>query len=128
MNHQLHRAGRGKRRNRAREQFWLEVFKHFADSGRSIRSFCMSRGLSEPSFYFWRRRLAGRDGAAGSEQGPAPAPPMFLPVRIAGAATGRMEVVLGRGRRIRLRGPVDRMALAEVVRTLESIQVGSVSC
>jgi hypothetical protein len=32
---------------------------------------------------------------------------------------GRMEIILAGGRRIRLRGPVDRSALAEVVAALE---------
>jgi hypothetical protein len=29
-------------------------------SGLSIRQFCLREGFSEPSFYWWRRELAGR--------------------------------------------------------------------
>jgi len=128
MKHQSHRVGRGTRRNRVREQFWRDILKQFADSGQSVRAFCKSRSLSEPSFYGWRRRLAERDAATGSGDRLPSAPPAFLPVHIAGQATGQMEIVLGSGRRIRFRGPVDRAALTEVITALESVPAGSVSC
>lgn len=128
MKHQPHRVGRGTRPNRVREQFWRDVLKQFADSGQSVRGFCKSHDLSEPSFYCWRRTLAQRDAAAGSDECLPSTPPAFLPVHIAGQVTGQMEIVLGGGRRIRLRGPVDRAALAEVVTALESVHTGSVSC
>ncbi len=128
MKHQPHRTGRGKRRNRVREQYWRDLLKQFADSGQSVRGFCKSRSLSEASFYGWRRTLAERDAAADPDECLPSAPPAFLPVHIAGQATGQMEIVLGGGRRIRLRGPVDRAALAEVVTALESVVAGSVSC
>ena len=127
MKHQPYRVGRGKQ-NRVREQFWRDLLKQFADSGQSVRGFCKSRSLSEPSFYGWRRRLAEREAATGSGERLPSAPPAFLPVRIAGQATGQMEIVLDGGRRIRLYGPVDRAALAEVVTVLESVQSGSLSC
>jgi hypothetical protein len=116
------------RRNRVREQYWRDVLKQFADSGQGVRAFCKSRSLSEPSFYCWRRRLAQRDAVAESGDRLPSAPLAFLPVHIAGEVTGQMEIVLGGGRRIRIRGPVDRAALAEVITALESIPAGSVSC
>jgi len=128
MKYQPPRVGRGVRRNPAREQFWRDNLKQFSDSGQSVRAFCKSRGLSEPSFYCWRRTLADRNAAADSGDCRSFPPPAFLPVRIRGGNTGRMEIVLGGGRRIRLLGPVDPAALAEVVRVMESVQTGSVSC
>jgi transposase-like protein len=128
MKHQPHRTGYGKRRKRVREQFWRDTFQQFPDSGQSVRGFCKSHGLSEASFYYWRQTLVTRDAVAGSGDHPTSTAPAFLPVRISGGNTGRMEIVLGGGRRIRLRGPVDQTALAEVVNVLESVQPGSVSC
>ena len=128
MKHQSHRAGHGNRRNRVREQFWRDTFKQFVDSGQGVRAFCKSSDLTEASFYYWRQTLARRDTASGSQCRPPFTRPGFLPIRIADEATGQMEIVLGGGRRIRLLGPVDRAALADVVMVMESVQGGSLSC
>ena len=50
-----------------------------------------------------------------SSRRPAPA---FVPVHLVEATAGRMEITLAGGTRIRLRGPVDRQALADVVAAL----------
>ena len=119
MNNNAPQAGRGLQRNRPREKFWRRTLKAFAVSGQSVRAFCAARGVSEPSFYVWRRALAQRDAMLSENGTPASPAPAFVPVRLADYTTGRMEVILAGGRRIRLRGPVDRSALAEVVAALE---------
>jgi hypothetical protein len=43
-----------------RERFWRKLVAGQARSGVSIREWCDRRGVSEPSFYFWRRELARR--------------------------------------------------------------------
>ena len=121
MKHQPHRARRGKRRNRVREQYWRDTFKQFAASGQSVRAFCAGRGLSEPSFYSWRRTLAERDANA-SPVARSSQTPAFVPIHVAEETIGGIEIVLRGDRRVRLHGPVDRAALAEVVAALESVQ------
>ena len=37
---------------------WLDRLNRFASSGQSVASFCQSEGISAPSFYQWKRRLA----------------------------------------------------------------------
>jgi hypothetical protein len=138
MNRDTSKAGHGPRRDPGKEKFWREALRQFAASGKSVRGFCSSRGLSEPSFYAWRRTLKQRDASAaagtrsmpmrrhgGVQRNAEPAPsasgpaPAFLPVRLTGSAQQpRMEIVLGGGTRIRLRGPVDRAALEQVVAVL----------
>ena len=44
-----------------RDRFWREVLARYGASGLSVRAFCVQAGLSEPSFYAWRRTLARRD-------------------------------------------------------------------
>jgi|ERR1035438_2266530 len=113
------RAGQGTHRNLAKEKFWRATLQRFATGGQGVRAFCASHNLSEPSFYGWRRTLAARPKATP----PAPAVrPLFLPVHVrpGGQPAGRMEIVLGGGRRIRLGGPVDRQALADVLAVLTS--------
>ncbi len=103
-----------------REEFWRDMLRRFAAGGQSVRAFCESHGLSEPSFYSWRRTLAQQDAAsAPSSRGTSP--PAFVSVLVAQENNPPMEVVLRGERRIRLCGPVDRAALADVVAALESV-------
>ena len=39
------------------EQQWRERFSRWRRGGMSVASFCDSEGVSESSFYAWRRRL-----------------------------------------------------------------------
>jgi transposase-like protein len=34
--------------------------KRWGAGGQSVRAFCRSEGVTEPSFYYWRRELARR--------------------------------------------------------------------
>jgi hypothetical protein len=43
-----------------RERFWRKLVTGQPHSGVSIREWCDRHGVSEPSFYFWRRELARR--------------------------------------------------------------------
>jgi transposase len=119
MSNDTSSAGRGPEREPAKDKFWRKTLREFATSGQSVRAFCRARQLSEPSFYAWRRTLARRDAATPPD---ASATPAFLPVRLADAMSAPMEIVLAGGRCIRLRPPVDRAALSEIIAALESAQ------
>lgn len=115
---------RGERRDSKKESFWREMVRGQSGSGMSVRAWCRRHAVTEPAFYWWRRRLAGR----GAEN-PAAA---FVPVRVTddaivgsaaategvAAGAGRIEIVLAGRRRVRLIGPVDRQALADVLAVL----------
>ena len=60
------RPGRGPRRNAAKERMWRRHVLRQAKGRRSVREYCAVAGISEPSFYAWRRELAERDAAAGT--------------------------------------------------------------
>ena len=103
------------------------MLRDFAASGQSIRTFCRHRQLSEPSFYAWRRIVARRDATTprGSPvESAAPAAPVFLPIHLSKGDVVPIEIVLGEGCCIRLRPPVDREALSEVVAALRSAGAG----
>jgi transposase-like protein len=53
-----------------------------AGSGASIRDWCRRHGVSEPSFYFWRRELARRKQ---QHQGSGP---QVVPVEISPSSRG----------------------------------------
>jgi hypothetical protein len=52
---------RGYLRDAAKERFWRRVLKRQARSGLTGRAFCRREGLSEPSYYGWKRIIAERD-------------------------------------------------------------------
>jgi len=83
----------------------------------SIRAWCRRHRVYEATFYSWRARLARRDA-----EHPGTG---FVPVRVVepegAAAEASLEIVLVGGHRVRVRGSVDRQALAEVVAVLTGV-------
>ena len=51
-------------RQENKEQHWRGHLAAWQGGGLSIRAYCRQQGLSEPSFYFWRRELLRRDHQA----------------------------------------------------------------
>jgi transposase-like protein len=92
-----------KRRDPERERFWRDTVAAWEKSGQSIRAFCSSRGLSEPSFYSWRQVLRERGRGRSTERGRAlrtrrsvaRRSPLLVPVRVVPPAV--LEVVLPAG-------------------------------
>ena len=127
------RTRRGQRRSVAKERLWRRHVAQQARSKLSVRQYCGQVGLSEPSFYAWRRELAERDSATGeparletraNHAGPAPArassppPTSFLPVTIAAPAAAPIELVLPSGLLVRVAAH-DAAALRTVLTVLE---------
>jgi len=52
---------RGAGRDPAKEYFWRKVVQGFDPERTSVRQWCAEHGVSEPSFYGWRRELKRRD-------------------------------------------------------------------
>jgi hypothetical protein len=78
------------------EQRWRERIAKWQASGLSVRAFCEQRGLTEASFYYWKRELQARDAAAavvsaksrhGNESRPT-----FIPLTVIPTATTSVEV------------------------------------
>jgi transposase-like protein len=107
----------GTKRDEGKSGFWRKTIGEQRGSGQSIRAFCRTHGVPESRFYFWRRELVRR-------QADRTTPSVFVPVRVTeqapSTASGRIEIVLGGGRRVQVAGPVDRQALADVVAVLEA--------
>jgi transposase-like protein len=108
----------GQPRDSHKEQFWRDVTRRWRESGLSIRAYCQQRGVSEPSFYAWRRTLVQRDQPAQPADATAVT---FAPLTVHAAPSGPaeppIEVVLANGRRLRV--PVG--VAAGVVRDLLAV-------
>ena len=100
----------------SKERFWRRVLRQWRGSGLSVRAFCEEQGLSEPSFYAWRRALAERDAAA------VP----FVSVRVtpeptttSDSSAGALELVVGANRRLRIGPGFDALTLTRLLALLE---------
>jgi transposase-like protein len=47
-----------------REAVWGQRLRRFEKSRLTVAAFCRAEGVSAPSFYHWRKRLAERDREA----------------------------------------------------------------
>jgi hypothetical protein len=130
-------------RDAAKERLWRRHLAAWRRSGQSIRAYCQAAGLSEPSFYAWRRVLAerqrcgvarrqqsadrdGADRAAASQVGHrtanAVAASAFVPVRVVDDGTAvTLEVVLRGGRVVRVPPGFAAQTLRAVVAALEDL-------
>lgn len=110
------------KKSRETELRWREILKRHADCHVSIREFCATEGISEPSFYAWRRRLRKHDGARPRQAGrPADEPSkggLFVPLRLLDAAP-MLEIVHPLGCRVQVSGEVDPVTLRRVIEALD---------
>lgn len=108
-----------------KESYWREVLNRQADSGLSIRAFCVSAGISQPSFYAWRKKL--REGKSNGGERPrklsrrtdeANNDRAFIPLQLRDSARA-LEVIHPFGCRVRVTGEVDVDALRQVLEVLD---------
>ena len=55
----------GRKQSESAEVVWRDRLARFARSNLTVKQFCRQEGVSDPSFYQWRKRL--KRGAAGKE-------------------------------------------------------------
>jgi hypothetical protein len=101
----------GKPRDTRKEQQWRRWIGQWQHSGLSVRAFCARHHLAEPSFYAWRRALRQRD-AAGTFVAVQVVPDHVPP-------PSPFEVVLPRGRTLRVPPGFDAAALRQLLAVLE---------
>jgi transposase-like protein len=103
-------------------RLWLERIRLWQQSQLSVSDFCQRRRLSQPSFYSWRRVLRERglvDNVVHVSS--AATTPAFLKVTVNadGSMAPAIELVLGKGRLLRVRPGFDADLLRQLVRVLE---------
>ena len=125
-----------KQRDKSKERFWRRMVRQWRQSKLTIREFCGANGLSEPSFYGWRRVIAARDhessttmaGRARREPGDGPCRnvPAFVPVQVVevNAANGAtaalpLEIVLRNQRVVRVAPGFDAATLRQLLTVME---------
>jgi transposase-like protein len=102
--------------DKSKERFWRRMLRQWQRSGLSVRAFCRSHDLAEPSFSFWRSTLAQR---ARQPAAPAAAALLFAPVRLVGDVAAPLEVVCRSGQVVRVGAAFDPALPRAVVAALE---------
>ncbi len=109
-------------RSAAKEACWRERLQSQAGSEISVRAFCRREGLSEPSFYSWRRELDKRDrqrsaqSAAGAAHSAAAGSAGLVAVDVIGVlGEATLEIAIAGGVVIRLREEASAETLQRVL-------------
>jgi hypothetical protein len=107
-----------------RRRHWEEVMRRWREGGQTVRAFCHAENLRESAFYFWRRELTQRRRRTSKPAAGANNVPSFLPVHLlkpsATEAAHGVEIVLEKGRTVRVQVGFDRQTLADVLAVLEA--------
>jgi hypothetical protein len=88
--------------------------ERFRRSGQTVAQFCAAEGVSEPSFYVWRRTLA-------SDTPGVPTPPTVVPIRLTPSPvpTAVIELSLPGGAVVRFPADIRADLLVAVLRGVE---------
>ena len=100
----------------ATQRRWRELIRRQGESGLSVRAFCRQEDVREPSFYAWRRKLAGREAAAKTKT------PSFVPAVVEAPPPGDQPIVLelpSGGGALRLPATMALARVAELVLRLQ---------
>lgn len=92
-----------------RGEYWRDLIQQQAARGQSVHAFCAARGLTEQSFYYWRKRLNTK------------VPVSFALVRTAAEserAVTEMVLEVGASRCLRIPEGVDAATLRTVLMVL----------
>ena len=100
----------------ATRQAWVFRLQRFADSGLTPAQFCANEGVSLPSFYSWKRRLAA--DASGADAPPTDdLHPPLLPVRLQSLPPS-LELALPSGAVLRIPPDAEEATLRTLFRLL----------
>lgn len=115
----------------AHRDSWRALLEEWRRSGLRQAEFCRRRGIPRGTLSCWKHKLAREAQGAVGPATSQPAGPAFVPVRIVppqalsltrppeAPRAGELEIVLGRGRLVRVRGRVEVEWLRQVLGVLE---------
>jgi transposase len=93
-----------------RDEAWRARLVAQKQSGVSVKQFCEQQGLTEQSFYYWRKRL----------QAPTSMRFALVETRQGAAEHTALELVLTTGERLRIGTGVDARTLQQVLEALRA--------
>ena len=113
-------------RDAGKERYWRSIMALWRRSRPiTVRDFCAEHGLSEPSFYGWRRvlaqRLVGKRAHLRARRQTDPQPAAFVPLRIVPmpSASADLQIVLSSGDVVRVPSAFDAATLRQLLAILK---------
>ena len=114
----------------ARSVYWQDLVDQWLRSGQTQAAFCREHRITYGSFTWWKRQLASAAGGDAASRGPrGPRGPRggrsgategsFVEVQV-GPARASYEVVLTRGRVLRIYDPFDSESVSRLITAVES--------
>jgi hypothetical protein len=88
-------------------KYWSKLIAEQEAGGQKVRRFCRERGIGEPAFYYWRKRLRTSGMVRFALLDTAPAD--------TGSTASALELVLRNGERLRIGAEVDASTLRMVL-------------
>jgi transposase-like protein len=88
-------------------KYWSKLIAEQEVGGQKVRPFCRERGITEPSFYYWRKRLRKRETVRFALLATTPADTC--------SKASALELVLRNGERLRIGNQVDAATLRIVL-------------
>lgn len=67
---------------------WQQRLRRFASSQMTVAQFCQSEGVSQPSFYQWKKKL--RQPPTDAESKAAQSTVQFMPLRLSAESTNQI--------------------------------------
>ena len=112
---------KAKKADTDQRQFWQMVLETFKSSGLSVRKFCQQEGLTEASFYSWRKRLSDPQ-KLGPGKEPS-RPDSFIQVSMPTAKPIVLELILASGYTLRIPSDINREFLTHVLTTMKQVKL-----
>ena len=121
--------------NAERRRFWRELFAKRATLGLSVKQVCQEAGVSQATFYAWRKRLhssranSASTGARGGrmKQASALVPVQIVPDRTEGGCTPAMIVELPGAVRVQIPTGCDASMIQAVLQAASALCHGGPS-
>src|ERR1039458_8379769 len=95
---------------------WRQIIDGQRPSGLAVAAYCLERGITQGSFYAWKRRLRS---AAKASRVPKPAFVEVTPPRV--GTVGTIEICLRGDRHLLARRGFDLGLLIELIQPLEAM-------
>ena len=88
-------------------KYWSKLITEQEASGQKVLSFCRERGITEPSFYYWKKRLR--------QNGPVRFALLETTPAAIASPDSALELVLRNGERLRIGNQVEAATLRVVL-------------
>ena len=105
--------------NNEKRQFWQMAINTWRDSGMPVSKFCKAEGLTEGTFYNWKKKLT--DGQSQTNKQKDLNSSAFIELTMPKNDPVALELVLSSGNTLRINSTADSTTLINVLSALSEV-------